>query len=177
MTFQDEYENLRTLKTKTQKVGDKTIMCKVCESDMPIVTLSSDVFLLCFSISSLSSLISATTTLMATLSMQFKDTPVILVGCQADKRNASPDKKYSVSRERALAYSQQCGAVMYVETSAVLSHTSCAAPFEVAALTYLGQISTEPFSETNTSNEVLESAKHVSKRHSFNKQLVGCTLN
>ena len=66
---------------------------------------------------------------------------------------------------------------MYVETSAVLSHKSCAAAFEVAALTYLGQISREPFSETNTSNEVLESAEHVSKRHSFNKKLNGCTLN
>ena len=116
--------------------------------------VTTDVFLLCFSIGSLCSLTSATTSWMPALSTLFKGTPVILVGCQADRRGLSSDKKYLVSSERALAYSRQCGAVMYVETSAKDSDRSFSAAFELAALTCLGHysslITSSPIAITNT---------------------------
>ena len=97
-----------------------------------------DVFLLCFSLSSSCSLFSATTTWMAALSAQHEDTPVIQAGCQADRRILSPQKKLSVSRQRALAFSRQSGALMYVETEAKVEQRSSVTAFEVAAIAYLG---------------------------------------
>jgi len=97
-----------------------------------------DVFLLCYNISEPSSLFSAINNWVPDLRLQAPTTPIILVGCQSDRRQSSPG---SVSSSDALSMSQQIGAVMYVETSAKTSRRGVASAMEVAALTTLGHLS------------------------------------
>ena len=151
------------------------------DSDMTTSLVSTDVFLLCFSISSLSSLYSATTNWIPALSVQCTDTPVIIVGCQSDRRLLSRDKKSAVSAERAVAFSQQCGAVMYVETSAKVSDRSSASAFEVAALTCKGEFSKESMKISNISmaDKIHSKTRQRStpRRDSSSSRSTGCHLN
>ena len=101
-----------------------------------------DVVLLCFNIMDPSSLYSAVKSWVPAC----QDTPLLLVGCQADLRT---DKlslsglarrgKVPVSSNMALAFSRQVEAVMYVETETVNSSRSSAAAFDLAVKTCLGQ--------------------------------------
>jgi len=97
-----------------------------------------DVFLLCYNISDPSSLFTTINHWVPDLRLQAPATPIILVGCQSDRRQSSPG---SVSSSDALSMSQQIGAVMYVETSAKTSRRGVASAMEVATLTTLGHLS------------------------------------
>jgi hypothetical protein len=70
--------------------------------------MTTDVFLLCFSISSLSSLCSATTNWIAALSAQFTDTPFILVGCQSVKKRSKFTFKRDCSSPRLTGCTLNC---------------------------------------------------------------------
>jgi hypothetical protein len=76
--------------------------------------------------------------------------PLVLVGCQADRRRVRPLLRGPtlVSARRALDLSRRLGAVMYVETEAAgdseASRASVAAAFEVAALAHLGHLRPAP---------------------------------
>ena len=97
-----------------------------------------DVFLLCYNISSPSSLFSAINHWVPDLRLQAPSTPIVLVGCQSDLRQSVTEV---VSSPQALSMSQKIGAVMYVETSAKSSRRGVASVMEAAALTSLGQFS------------------------------------
>jgi len=97
-----------------------------------------DVFLLCYNISSPSSLFSAINHWVPDLRLQAPSTPIVLVGCQSDLCQFVTEV---VSSPQALSMSQQIGAVMHVETSAKSSRRGVASVMEVAALTLLGQFS------------------------------------
>ena len=102
---------------------------------------SADAILLCFSLSSLSSLSNAVTYWVPSLTASSPSTPLVLVGCKSDMRNVHSPEHACVSSQQALAMSKHCGAVMYVETSAKTSDKSSASAFEVAALSAQRQIS------------------------------------
>merc|ERR1712223_1007156 len=97
-----------------------------------------DVFLLCYNISSPSSLFSAINHWVPDLRLQAPSTPIVLVGCQSDLCQFVTEV---VSSPQALSMSQQIGAVMHVETTAKSSRRGVASVMEVAALTLLGQFS------------------------------------
>ena len=100
-----------------------------------------DVFLLCYSIADPGTLFSCLDHWLPELRLQAPTTPIILVGCQSDRRTASNTASSSlVTSGQALAVSQQIGAVMYVETSARSSRRAVSSLMEVAALTSLGQL-------------------------------------
>ena len=100
-----------------------------------------DVFLLCYSIADPGTLLSCLEHWVPELRLQAPATPIILVGCQSDRRTASNSASSSlVTSGQALAVSQQLGAVMYVETSARTSRRAVSSVMEVAALTSLGQL-------------------------------------
>ena len=100
-----------------------------------------DVFLLCYSIADPGTLFSCLDHWLPELRLQAPTTPIILVGCQSDRRTASNTASSSlVTSGQALAVSQQIGAVMYVETSARTSRRAVSSVMEVAALTSLGQL-------------------------------------
>ena len=100
-----------------------------------------DVFLLCYSIADPGTLFSCLDHWVPELRLQAPATPIILVGCQSDRRTASNTASSSlVTSVQALAVSQQIGAVMYVETSARTSRRAVSSVMEVAALTSLGQL-------------------------------------
>ena len=66
--------------------------------------------------------------------------PIVLVGCKSGVRTVHSQAHACVDSQQALAISKQCGALMYVETSAKLSNRSTNSAFEVAALACLGQL-------------------------------------
>ena len=73
-----------------------------------------DVFLLCYSIADPGTLFSCLDHWVPELRLQAPATPIILVGCQSDRRTASNTASSSlVTSVQALAVSQQIGAVMY----------------------------------------------------------------
>ena len=97
-----------------------------------------DVFLLCYNIADPNSLFTAINHWVPDLRLQAPTTPIILVGCQSDRRSGCSG---AVTSSEALSMSQQIGAVMYVETSAKTSRRGVASVMEVAALTTLGHLS------------------------------------
>ena len=100
-----------------------------------------DVFLLCYSIGDPGTLFSCLDHWVPELRLQAPATPIILVGCQSDRRTASNTAASSlVTSVQALAVSQQIGAVMYVETSARTSRRAVSSVMEVAAHTSLGEL-------------------------------------
>ena len=100
-----------------------------------------DVFLLCYSIADPGTLFSCLDHWVPELRLQAPATPILLVGCQSDRRTASNTASSSlVTSVQALAVSQQIGAVMYVETSASTSRRAVSSVMEVAALTSLGEL-------------------------------------
>ena len=100
-----------------------------------------DVFLLCYSIADPGTLLSCLEHWVPELRLQAPATPIILVGCQSDRRTASNSASGSlVTSGQALAVSQQLSAVMYVETSARTSRRAVSSVMEVAALTSLGEL-------------------------------------
>ena len=164
--FQETSDITNIPQSKLYTVNNHDIQFRISEqSDLSNIIIHDmtrvDVFLLCFFLSSPCSLFSATTTWMAALSAQYANTPVILAGCQADRRILSPYKKLSVSRERALAFSGQSGALMYVETEAKVEQRSSVTAFEVAALAFLGLLDRQPTKliDYNASNGEDESPK------------------
>jgi len=106
-----------------------------------------DVFLLCFKVTDPSSLLSALNHWCAEIRAAAPHAPVVLVGCQADLR-ADRDVlaalarrgKAPVSSPQALTFSEQIGAVMYVETSAKCSPRNASSAFEVAAMASMGKL-------------------------------------
>ncbi len=73
--------------------------------------------------------------------------PIVLVGCQSDLRAdrevlaaLAKDGRAPVSSDQALSFSQQMGALMYVETSAKLSRKTPSTAFDVAAMAALGKL-------------------------------------
>jgi len=100
-----------------------------------------DVFLLCYSVSDPGSLFTAINHWVPDLRLQAPATPIVLVGCQSDRRTGGGA---AVTSSQALAVSQQIGAVMYVETSARVSRRGVASVMEVAALTALGHLPPAP---------------------------------
>lgn len=119
-----------------------------------------DVFLLCYSVADPGSLFTAINQWVPDLRLQAPATPIVLVGCQSDRRTGGGA---AVTSSQALAVSQQiggrgrapagrlqiyravcAGAVMYVETSARVSRRGVASVMEVAALTALGRLPPAP---------------------------------
>ena len=119
-------------KYKSDKKSD--MQTTMTQSD---TCISADAFLLCFSISSRSSLFNAMKYWVPTLTTTSPSTPIVLVGCKSDMRTVHSQAHACVASQQALAMSKQSGAVMYVETSAKLSHRSTNSAFEVAALACL----------------------------------------
>ena len=110
-----------------------------------------DVFLLCYSIADPGTLFSCLDHWLPELRLQAPTTPIILVGCQSDRRTASNTASSSlVTSGQALAVSQQIGAVMYVETSARASRRAVSSVMEVAALTSLGELRSSASSPAKT---------------------------
>ena len=110
-----------------------------------------DVFLLCYSIADPGTLFSCLDHWLPELRLQAPATPIILVGCQSDRRTASNSASSSlVTSSQALAVSQQIGAVMYVETSARASRRAVSSVMEVAALTSLGELRSSASSPAKT---------------------------
>ena len=106
-----------------------------------------DVFLLCYKISDPNTLFSALNFWCPEIRAESPSTPIILVGCQSDTRSdrdllhyLSKQGKAPVSSDQALSFSQQIGALMYVETSAKASTRASVSAFEVAALASMGKI-------------------------------------
>ena len=122
--------------------------------------ISADAFLLCFSITSRSSLFNAVTYWVPALTTTSPSTPIVLVGCKSDMRSVHSQAHTNISSEQALAMSKQCGAVMYVETSAKLSDRSTASAFEVAALSCQGQFSRQSSMISTTSFISLATKTH-----------------
>jgi len=142
--------------------------------------ISADVFLLCFSITSRSSLINAVTTWVPNLMKTFPSTPIVLVGCKSDMRSVHSKAHFNISSEQALAMSKQSGAVMYVETSAKLSGRSTASAFEVAALACLGHFSRQSSvisSSSLISNSTRPRSKSAKRRDSSEPRSRGSKLN
>ena len=113
--------------------------------------ISADAFLLCFSISSRSSLFNAMKYWVPSLTATSPTTPIVLVGCKSDMRIVHSLAHACVSSQQALAMSKQSGAVMYVETSAKLSNRSTNSAFEVAALACLGHLTRKSSLSVTTS--------------------------
>lgn len=110
-----------------------------------------DVFLLCYKISDPTSLFGAINHWIPELRSHAPATPVLLVGCQTDLRsdrstliNLAKVGRSPVSAEQARSFSQQVGAVCYVETSAKTSTKGPESVFELAA-----KISMEQIEEAN----------------------------
>lgn len=108
-----------------------------------------DVFLLCYKISDPTTLFSALNYWCPEVRAVSPSTPIVLVGCQSDTRNArdalsalAKSGKAPVSSEQALSMSQQIGAAVYVETSARASVRTAQSAFEVAALAAMGKLPT-----------------------------------
>ena len=103
-----------------------------------------DVVMLCFSIPSPPTLVSAVQTWVPHL----LQVPLLLVGCQGDLRT---DRNIlsslirqgltPVTANQAMFFARQIEAVMYVETKAILSNKSAISAFELAAKTRLGLFS------------------------------------
>ena len=112
-----------------------------------------DVLLLCYKISDPTTLFSAINNWVPELRAHAPATPILLVGCQTDLRGdraalaalAKQDRS-PVSTEQARSFSQQIGAVGYVETSAKTSAKGAESVFELAA-----QISLEQVTESSAS--------------------------
>jgi GTPase SAR1 family protein len=145
------------------------------ESDLLIQNIKSDAILLCFSISSLSSLSNAVTYWVPSLTASSPSTPLVLVGCKSDMRSQG-----SISSQQALAMSRHCGAVMYVETSAKISDKSAASAFEVAALSAQRQYSRQSSVISTTSMSCSSSkprSRLFNRRDHSEPRLRGSTLN
>jgi hypothetical protein len=106
-----------------------------------------DVFLLCFKVTDPSSLLSALNHWCPEIRSAAPAAPIVLVGCQADLRGdrdvlaaLSRRGKAPVSAPQALTFSEQIGAVMYVETSAKCSSRNATSAFEVAAMASMGKL-------------------------------------
>ena len=109
--------------------------------------LEADVFLLCYKISDPTTLFSALNFWCPEVRAVSPSTPIVLVGCQSDTRNArealaalAKSGKAPVSSEQALSMSQQIGAAVYVETSARAALRTAISAFEVAALAAMGRL-------------------------------------
>lgn len=155
----DDYtENYRptnfSKQVKTTMVANRRVRYTVwdtCGAEGPnstrnIAYREADIFLLCYNICDPPSLFSAINHWVPDLRCHAPNTPIVLVGCQADLRtdtlvaNAlSQLGKSPVSSDQALAFSRQIEAVMYVETSAKSNGRTPSSAFEVAALACLGQ--------------------------------------
>ena len=107
-----------------------------------------DVLLLCYRISDPTTLFGALNHWVPELRAHAPATPILLVGCQTDLRTdratlaalAKQDRS-PVSTEQARSFSQQIGAVGYVETSAKTSAKGPESVFELAAQISLEQVS------------------------------------
>jgi small GTP-binding protein len=106
-----------------------------------------DVLLLCYRISDPTTLFGALNHWVPELRAHAPATPILLVGCQTDLRAdratlaalAKQDRS-PVSAEQARSFSQQIGAVGYVETSAKTSAKGPESVFELAAQISLEQV-------------------------------------
>ena len=95
-------------------------------------------------------------------------TPIILVGCQTDLRgdrqtisSLARQGRSPVSADQARSFSQQAGAVSYVETSAKLSNNGPEAIFQLAAQISLEQVRNQEYNKpspvsTSTPSNSLE---------------------
>ena len=137
--------------------------------------ISADVFLLCFSIASRSSLFNAVTYWVPILTKT--STSIVLVGCKSDMRSVHSIAHTNISFEQALSMSNQSGAVMYVETSAKLSDGSVASAFEVAALSCLGQFSRQSSVMSTSSLISKPYSKQRNRRDSSEPRTRGSKLN
>merc|ERR1712106_1032159 len=127
-----EFSDLSVLRVNVAENADKVDHRIKEKSDAGFKPM--DAILLCFSISSVSSLLSAVTYWVPTLATTCPSTPIVMVGCKSDMRHSAGSQPHrTVSHQQAMATAEQCGAVMYVETSAKTSERSTAAAFEVAA--------------------------------------------
>ena len=121
-----------------------------------------DAFLLCFSVSSRSSLLSTARSWVPALRASYPSTPIVLVGCKSDLRSSTCRASSPISFKQALATSKQCGAVLYVETSAKTSSRSTSSAFEVASMACQGHFSKQ-LSPICTSSPSSFSVKTFSK--------------
>lgn len=134
--------------SKTINVGEQQVCLFIseisdlssCVSDLAMA----DVTLLCFDVTQ-------PRTLTASVRgwIDLAPRPLVLVGCQSDKRRGPRGGLPHVSRGQALAVSKQLGFSMYVETETKISDISALTVFEVSALTYLGQVSSSENSPTS----------------------------
>jgi len=179
--FVEEFSALPNIRNqKIHFVGNRRTKFEICEfSDTSEFANNRcyqkigdiDAVLLCFSLSSPASLSTALDTWVPTLASMSPSTPLVLVGCKSDTR--------LVSYDQALTASHQCEAVMYVETSAKTSHRSAMSPFEVGALSCLGQFSrtSSLISTTSTRTPVKQKSRHHYRRDSSEPRLRGSKLN
>ena len=170
---------------KTSVVANRRVRFTVWDTDgtgtsgsRNITYREADIFLLCYNICDPATLFSAINQWVPDLRLQSPNTPIVLVGCQADLRTdllvsqaLSQKGKSPVSLEQALAFSRQIEAVMYVETSAKSSSRTPCSAFEVAALTCLGQFRRQasllsttstisPLNKTRNSSRLYSSTRH-----------------
>jgi len=173
---------------KTTMVANRRVrytLWDTCGAEGPNTTRTiayreADIFMLCYNICDPPSLFSAINQWVPDLRCHAPNTPIVLVGCQADMRtdtlvgNAlSKQGKSPVSSDQALAFSRQIEAVMYVETSAKSNGRTPSSAFEVAALACLGQFTrqasilstTSAISPLNKTRNSTRNLAYSSTRH------------
>merc|ERR1719483_1816865 len=89
-------------------------------------------------------------------------------------RSVHSIRQATISSDQALAMAKQCGAVMYVETSAKTSDRSTASAFEVAGLSSMGQFSGR---STVISSTIKPSSQIFKRRDRSEPRLRGPTIN
>ena len=172
-----EFSDLNALRASVIKCGndnknDHKNSVNKCDN-----VISGDVFLLCFSIASRSSLFNAVTYWVPILTKSSPSSSIVLVGCKSDMRSVHSTAHTNISFEQALSMSNQSGAVMYVETSAKLSDGSAASAFEVAALSCLGQFSRQSSVMSTSSLTSKPHSKQRNRRDSSEPRSRGSKLN
>jgi small GTP-binding protein len=144
-----------------------------------------DVLILCYKISDPNTLFGALNHWVPELRAHAPATPILLVGCQTDLRGdravlaalAKQDRS-PVSSDQARSFSQQIGAVAYVETSAKISAKGPESVFELAAQISLEQVtaaevSVPPFPRpisTSTPEHTLDREYSTDSAESFWEQ-------
>lgn len=138
----------------------KFTIYEAAEND-PALFREADVFMLCFKVTEMRSLVSAVRGWAGEVRAAAPATPLLLVGCQADLRGdravlagLARQGRSPVSKDQAASFARQLGAAGYVESSVRNNSAATQAIFQLAARVSVGESIAGPASTSTPSNSL-----------------------